>query len=79
MKPLDAEYFFNRKVIINKLESIINDNDQSETSFVSKKAPEEASVNIERHKGGENKNKIEEPVAAEEIFKNPVVILKILV
>ena len=44
IKPLDVDKLFNRKVVINELESSLNINDQTEASVVAEKVPKEDSA-----------------------------------
>ena len=45
MKPIDVDEFFNRKEIINELESSLNVNEKTKASVDAEKIPEEASAN----------------------------------
>ena len=52
MKPIDVEELFNRKVVIDELETNLNDNDKTEALVVSEEIQEDASVNTKRKKIG---------------------------
>ena len=64
MKPLHVDKLFNTKIIINKLESSLNVNGQTEASDVAKKYLKNL-IKIERIKGGGKENTTETSIATE--------------
>ena len=64
MKPLHIDKLFNTKIIINKLDSSLNVNDQTEASDVAKKYLKNL-IKIERIKGGGKENTTETSIATE--------------